>query len=287
MTTFAGSTLRGRAGGPFLAAEDGRVPSRFPSRRFQLSMPSLLALPARAGQLASVILTGLPARLLSAGARGRGGIGLGLAEPDMRIQYVIAGGSASEHPDFFEPGDALVAVDGRVVSGMRLREVSELIIGEEGTEVEIRIMKAGKQESESIVLTRRGAGKKRPVPKPAQSPRPAGEHTEPLPQPIIVAPLIFQPEDGHAFTCDAATSEFTVRIHCSTPDVQIRYTTDNSVPAALPKPAGLIYGGGGIQLDALVPRTWTINAIAAVRDRSPAALLTVRELCMDVSISSR
>ena len=89
-------------------------------------MPSLLALPARAGQLASVILTGLPARLLSAGARGRGGIGLGLAEPDMRIQYVIAGGSASEHPDFFEPGDALVAVDGRVVSGMRLREVSEL-----------------------------------------------------------------------------------------------------------------------------------------------------------------
>ena len=33
---------------------------------------------------------------------GRGGIGLGLAEPELSVQYVVAGGAASDHAGFFE-----------------------------------------------------------------------------------------------------------------------------------------------------------------------------------------
>lgn len=41
--------------------------------------------------------------------QGRGGIGLGLAEPELSVQYVVAGGAASEHAGFFEVGRNITA----------------------------------------------------------------------------------------------------------------------------------------------------------------------------------
>jgi hypothetical protein len=38
----------------------------------------------------------------SGSMEGRGGIGLGLAEPELSVQYVVAGGAASDHAGFFE-----------------------------------------------------------------------------------------------------------------------------------------------------------------------------------------
>ena len=40
----------------------------------------------------------------------RAGIGLGLAEPNLVVQYVVNGGSAAESM-FFDKGDRLIAVD--------------------------------------------------------------------------------------------------------------------------------------------------------------------------------
>jgi hypothetical protein len=41
---------------------------------------------------------------------GRGGIGLGLAEPELSVQYVVAGGAASDHKGFFEVGPYMKAL---------------------------------------------------------------------------------------------------------------------------------------------------------------------------------
>ena len=192
----------------------------------------------------------------------RGGIGLGLAEPELSIQYIVNGGAASDHKGFFDVGDELVAVDGACVSGMRLKAVSELIIGDEGTDVEITIIKAITRERKSIVLTRRGAGKKMPPKKPAPPPP---EPVRPA-KPIKVATPTFDPPDGHTFPHGASFLTHTVSIGCDTQslhDVQIRYTLDGTLPAARP-PVGLLYGGGGIRVREAV----TITAVALVSDEA-------------------
>lgn len=50
----------------------------------------------------------------------RGGIGLGLAEPELKVQYIVGGGPAAD-AKCFDVGDRLVAVDGTDVEGMRLK----------------------------------------------------------------------------------------------------------------------------------------------------------------------
>ena len=203
----------------------------------------------------------------------RGGIGLGLAEPDLRVQYIVAGGAASDHESFFGVGDELVSVDGTVVQGMRLREVSALIIGEEGTEVEIGIVKALTRERKSIILTRRGAGSKKPAvkkPDPLPPPKRDPETLKPLVlaptteksrTPILVALPTFEPADGHTFPY-ATTVTHAVSIRCHTPGAQVRYTLDGTLPGGHPAPSGLIYRGGGIQVRQAV----TVKAIALVQD---------------------
>jgi len=54
----------------------------------------------------------------------RGGVGLGLAEPDLRVVYIIAGGAASYSRAIVDVGDCVVGVNGNNVVGMRLKEVS-------------------------------------------------------------------------------------------------------------------------------------------------------------------
>ena len=54
----------------------------------------------------------------------RGGIGLGLAEPDLRVVYIVAGGAAAHCRGFFDVGDCVVGVDNASVISLRLKEVS-------------------------------------------------------------------------------------------------------------------------------------------------------------------
>ena len=195
----------------------------------------------------------------------RGGIGLGLAEfPELSVQYVVAGGAASDHEGFFELGDTLISVDGTLVVGMRLKEASSLIIGDEGSEVEICIIKALTRERKFIVLTRRGAGKKAPPKLQATAPRATPLFVPPpeLPKPISVANPTFEPAAGHMFPRGSPFLTHTIAMQCKTRGAQIRYTVDKTLPAALPTPWGLDYGGDGIQVQSAV----TIKAIALVKD---------------------
>ena len=59
-----------------------------------------------------------------AAERGLGGIGLGLAEPDLRVVYIVAGGAAAHCRGFFDVGDCVVGVDNASVISLRLKEVS-------------------------------------------------------------------------------------------------------------------------------------------------------------------
>ena len=144
-----------------------------------------------------------------------------------------------------------------------------LIIGPEGTEVQVTIIKGISRETKSIVLTRRGAGKKPPpkktpptppppIPEPVPHPAPRVE----TPEPMQVDTPSFQPPDGHLFPHATTFLTHTISIQCKTSKAQIRYTLDGSEPAVHPMPAGLIYGGGGIQVRSAV----TVKAIAAVQD---------------------
>jgi len=204
----------------------------------------------------------------------RGGIGLGLAEPELSVQYVVAGGAASEIPGFFEVGDVLVGVDGTNVQGMRLREVSALIIGPEDSEVEITIVKALTRQRKVVVLRRRGAGKKQPTytPQPATEPLPVAPSPKPqhpLPEPIALLPPTFHPPDGHAFPY-APFLTHTFSMECKTRGALIRYTTDASIPAPEPEPLGILYANGGIQLRR-VRAPLIVHAIAMLQDSRSAS----------------
>jgi hypothetical protein len=142
-----------------------------------------------------------------------------------------------------------------------------LIIGPEGTEVQVTIIKGISRETKSIVLTRRGAGKKpppkkTPPPPPPPIPEPQAAPRVETPEPMHVATPSFQPPDGHLFPHATTFLTHTISIQCETSKAQIRYTLDGSEPAVHPVPAGLIYGGGGIQVRSAV----TVKAIAAVQD---------------------
>ena len=141
-----------------------------------------------------------------------------------------------------------------------------LIIGPEGTEVEITITKAISRETKSIVLTRRGAGKKAPPKKvpPPRAPSPEAARRMETPEPILVATPSFLPPAGHQFPRSTTFLTHTISIQCTTSKVQIRYTLDGCEPAVHPVPAGLVYGGGGIQVRGAV----TVKAVAAVQDVS-------------------
>ena len=53
-----------------------------------------------------------------------GGIGLGLAEPDLRVVYLVAGGAAAHCRGVFDVGDCVVGVDDASVVGLSLKKVS-------------------------------------------------------------------------------------------------------------------------------------------------------------------
>ena len=54
----------------------------------------------------------------------RAGIGLGIAEPDLRVVYIVPHGAADHCRGFFDVGDCVVGVDSASVVGLGLREVS-------------------------------------------------------------------------------------------------------------------------------------------------------------------
>ena len=99
-----------------------------------------------------------------------------------------------------------------------------LIIGPEGTEVQVTIIKGISRETKSIVLTRRGAGKKPPpkktppppIPEPVPHPAPRVE----TPEPMQVDTPSFQPPDGHLFPHATTFLTHTISIQCKTSKAQ-------------------------------------------------------------------
>eukprot|EP00286_Rhodomonas_abbreviata_P026615 CAMPEP_0181314228 /NCGR_PEP_ID=MMETSP1101-20121128/14696_1 /TAXON_ID=46948 /ORGANISM="Rhodomonas abbreviata, Strain Caron Lab Isolate" /LENGTH=216 /DNA_ID=CAMNT_0023421287 /DNA_START=215 /DNA_END=862 /DNA_ORIENTATION=+ len=185
----------------------------------------------------------------------RGGIGLGLAEPELKVQYIVEGGPAAE-AQAFDVGDKLVAVDDTDVHLMRLKDVATLIVGEEGTQVAITVEKIITAERKTIILTRRGAGTKAsemPNPPPPEPERPASP-----PKAIFVENPTFDPPPGHQFPPSFGWTTYTVTIECATEEAEIRYSVDGSPPTR--ERPGTMYAGGGIQ----VSGTMTIYATAMV-----------------------
>lgn len=82
------------------------------------------------------------------------GIGLTVVKvkPGLRVEKAFKGSPAEEAG--IEPGDVIVTVEGRDISGLSSTRSTELIKGPEGTDVRIGVRKRGSDGVEELILTR-------------------------------------------------------------------------------------------------------------------------------------
>ncbi len=83
-----------------------------------------------------------------------GGVGLDVAARNDRIVVVSPLEGYSAFKQGVRPGDFILAVDGRSVQGLRASDVTELLRGDPGSTVRVRIEREGEPESIEFVLSR-------------------------------------------------------------------------------------------------------------------------------------